>query len=90
MAFTIVTTETFEKAYSKVPEDIKKSLKGCLEKLKAGEESGIRLHRLTNYRPPIYKFDILSNKSWQVACERQGNTLKLLTIGTHKFMDRKY
>lgn len=88
--YTITTTETFDETFSKVPDDIKKRAVVCLQKLKAGEINGLRFHRLTGFRPPVYKFDVLPNKSWQIACEKQGDTIKLLAIGTHKFMDRKY
>lgn len=90
LGFSIEITPTFDKAFSKVPEDIKKRVIVCLQKLKEGETSGVRLHRLRGLNPPVYKFDVLPNKSWQVACERKGDTIKLLTIGTHKFMDRSY
>lgn len=90
MGYTILITETFDNSYSKVPEEIKSRFLVCLEKLKNGEEGSLRLHRLDGFKPPIFKFDVLPNKSWQVACHREGNKLILLTIGTHKYMDRKY
>ncbi len=90
LGFTIKTTPTFDKAFSKAPEDIKKKVLLCLQKLKDGETSGLRFHRLKGIRPPVYKFDVLSNKSWQIACEMDGEEIKLLAIGTHKFMDRSF
>ena len=80
-------TESFERALNKAPIDIQDKVIECLEKIKQGQR--LRLHRLTDKRPPVWKFDVLPNKSWQVALRIDGNVYTLLDLGTHKYMDRK-
>ena len=81
-------TESFEKAISKVPIDIQEKAADKIDSLLEGKTGSIRLHRLTGFRPPLWKMDVMPNKSWQIVLEIIGDTYRLLDIATHKEMDR--
>lgn len=81
-------SDNFNKAFSKVPIDIQLKVEEKIDKLLSGQTTGVRLHRLTGFRPPLWKMDIMSNKSWQIMLEIRGEVYRLIDIGTHKEMDR--
>jgi hypothetical protein len=82
-------TERFASDLRSAPEDIRNAAKDALDLLKANPRAGkLRLHRLHDYKPPLWKIDVLSNKSWQVAFEMSGTTAILRRLATHKQIDR--
>ena len=90
MPVTFEYSDTFDKTYGKAPDNVKEQVQECLKKIIRGDVGSLRIHRLNNYKPPVFKFDVFPNKSWQVAFHREGDNYKLLRLGTHKYMDKTF
>jgi mRNA-degrading endonuclease RelE of RelBE toxin-antitoxin system len=82
-------SEKFRKSLEKAPPDVQKAARNALEYLlKNPNAKSLRLHRLTDYTPPIWKIDVFPNKSWQIVFELRGETAFLVHLASHKNIDR--
>lgn len=82
---------SFKKAFEKLKPNVREGVTKALKKFKKNPDaSSLRLHRLSDVVPPIWKIDVFSDKSWQIAMRIEGDKCTLLRIGTHKDMDRTY
>lgn len=82
---------SFQKKFEKLKPNIKEGVTAALKKFKKNPEAAaLRLHRLSDVEPPIWKIDVFPDRSWQIAMIIEGNLCTLLRVGTHKEMDRTY
>ena len=82
---------TFTRQYKKLSPQIKKAVKEALETFKKTPQAkSLRFHRLSSVKPPVWKIDVYPDHSWQIAMRISGETCTILTVGTHKMMDRTY
>ncbi|WP_310463413.1 hypothetical protein [Sphaerotilus sp.] len=81
----------FRSELASAPEDVRAAVKDILRRARSNPEAGaLRFHSLKGYgKPTIYKFDVFSNKSWQVSFELDGATAVLMRVCTHKDMNRR-
>lgn len=81
----------FKSELASAPEDVRAAVKDILQKAHNNPDArSLRFHALKGYgKPTIYKFDVFSNKSWQVSFELDGTTAVLMRVCTHKEMDRR-
>ncbi len=79
----IVLTEEFKKAYKKLPEDIKKKAKKQLKFLNSNPaHPSLRIHKLNG------EWEFYVDIHYRGLFLREGDKYILLTIGTHKIVDR--
>ncbi|MDD2743014.1 MAG: hypothetical protein PHV02_12115 [Rhodocyclaceae bacterium] len=82
-------TPKFTKDIAGVSEEIKTSAANALKLLLTNPQANsLRLHRMSGYKPPLWKIDILPNKSWQIVLEIHGEVATLKRLLTHKEADR--
>jgi hypothetical protein len=82
-------TAKFDADVKSAPADVTKRLGGVLTKMLENSRAGVlRLHRLSDYKPPIFVLDVFPNHSWQVTMHLDGTTAVLLRLATHKTIDR--
>lgn len=82
---------SFKKKFEKLKPSVKEGALAALKKFKKNPDAAsLRLHRLTDVDPPIWKIDVFPDRSWQIAMRIEGDTCTLLRIGPHKEMDRSY
>lgn len=91
MAITYCFSSTFNDQFAKLKPDIKRATLDALRKFKENPAAkSLRFHRLSSVKPPVWKIDVFTDHSWQIAMRIDGDRCTLLTIGTHKLMDRVY
>ena len=89
MQFTF--SPTFLQQYEGLAPDIKERVGKALQKFKENPRAGsLRFHRLTDVKPPVWKIDVLPNRSWQVAMHITGDTCELIAVCSHKDMDKLF
>ena len=85
----VVPTERFQKDAENVSLDIKKAASDAIKLLiKNPQANSLRLHRLSGYKPPLWKIDVFTNKSWQIVFELHGDIATLKRLVTHKEANR--
>lgn len=85
MATEFQFTPSFTKDYEKLKPEIKKAALDALKKFKQTPQAGsLRFHRLSSVKPPVWKIDIFTDRSWQIAVRVEGETCVLLAVATHK------
>ena len=91
MATEFQFSPTFLKGFEKLKPEIKKAAVSALNKFKETPQAkSLRFHRLSSVKPPVWKIDIFTDHSWQIAMRVEGETCILLSVDTHKNMDRRY
>lgn len=83
--YTVQFSNDLKSVSPEVQDAAKDALKALLSNPRAGK---LRLHRLSGYKPPLWKIDVFPTKSWQIAFEMRGTTAVLWRLATHKQMDR--
>lgn len=83
----------FLKRYDRSSPDIQRAVKKVLTKLQNTDigqgRTSLRLHRLTDVRPPLFKLDVFSNHSWQIVFRvRDDGGYEIVHLLTHKEADR--
>ena len=79
----LVLTAEFKEAYKKLPKDIKKKVKKQLHYLQNNpEHPSLQIHKLND------EWEFYIDIFYRCFFLRQANTFTLLTVGTHKLVDR--
>ena len=84
--------EKFDKKVSSANKELK-AVNKVLTKLQNTDvgqgRTSLRLHRLTDVRPPLFKLDVFSNHSWQIVFRvRDDGGYEIVHLLTHKEADR--
>lgn len=70
------------------PDILQAAMEAIRDLLKAPIPATRRLHALRGYRnPKIYTIDVLSNHSYKISLEIDGDVANLRRIDTHKMID---
>lgn len=89
VVLTLRPTQSFADDIKSAPVDIQKAAKKALQTLTDNPGAKkLRLHPLQAHKPTIWKIDVLTNKSWQIAFNLVGTEAVLLRLATHKTIDR--
>ena len=79
----ITFTNEFKRSYQKLPDKIRKKVKKQLEFLKSNpRHPSLKIHRLND------DWGFYVDIHYRCFFSKEGNKYTLLTIGTHKIMDR--
>lgn len=79
----IVPTEEFKKAYKKLPEDIKKKVKKQLKFLSINPaHPSLKMHKLNG------EWEFYVDIYYRCFFLREGGKFTLLTVGSHRLVDR--
>lgn len=79
----IVVTEEFKKTYSGLPQDIKKKVRKQLRFLGGNPaHPSLKIHRLND------EWEFYVDMHYRCFFLRQGRRVTLLTVGSHKIVDR--
>lgn len=83
----------FTRRYKHSSADIQKAVNKVLTKLQNTDvgqgRTSLRLHRLTDVRPPLFKLDVFSNHSWQIVFRvLDDGGYEIVHLLTHKEADR--
>ena len=79
-------TPRFQREYRRAPADIQRAAKKLFDDLMANPNSH-RCHGLRGYKPTIFVADVLSNHSWQVTFEMDGEKAILRRLASHQEID---
>jgi hypothetical protein len=79
----------FERDMKALPPEILEAAKDAIRDLfKLPIPAARRLHRLHGYRnPKVYTIDVLSNHSYKISLEIEGDVATLRRVATHKTID---
>lgn len=82
--------EKFRKDLKSLPPDIQREVKSALaDLLKDPIPTTRRLHPLSGFKnPKVYTIDVLSNHSYKISLEIDGEVATLRRIASHKQIDR--
>lgn len=79
----LVVTEEFKEAFSKLPGDIKKKIRKQLRFLQANPaHPSLKIHKLNG------EWEFYVDIHYRCFFLREGNRFILLTVGSHKIVDR--
>jgi hypothetical protein len=83
-------TDRFEREIKALKPDILEAAKEAIKDLQKDPiPTSRRLHKLGGYKnPKVYTVDVLSNHSYKISLEIDGQTATLRRIATHKEIDR--
>lgn len=76
-------TDEFKKSYEKLPQDIKKKVRKQLKFLQHNPaHPSLKIHKLND------EWEFYVDIFYRAFFLREGNKISLLTVGTHKIVDR--
>ena len=83
-------TPGFSRALRHASPDVATAARSALKQLLETPPPGrLRLHPLGGKKPTVWKIDVFTNHSWQIAFHLEGTTAKLLYLLPHSGMDRR-
>lgn len=88
--YTVAFTERFKKDYKSLSPDLQSAVDECIKDFsKDPIPASRRGHRINTGRfPKVFSVDVLTNKSYKLSFEINGDEVMLRRVGTHREIDR--